>query len=90
MRLFSWLFDWFSNDSDGFNPHSWMNDALSNSHDVSWVNPATGLPMIGGMGGVDVAGNPFGTDLHDSFNTSNTSNFDDSFSSNNFSSWDNS
>lgn len=28
------------------------------------VNPATGLPMIGGIGGVDVAGNPFGTDLH--------------------------
>lgn len=26
------------------------------------VNPATGLPMMGG--GVDVAGNPFGVDLH--------------------------
>lgn len=28
------------------------------------INPATGLPMVGGQGGVDVAGNPFGTDLH--------------------------
>lgn len=26
------------------------------------VNPATGLPMMGGM--VDAAGNPFGVDLH--------------------------
>jgi len=26
------------------------------------INPASGLPMIGGrIGGVDVAGNPFGT-----------------------------
>lgn len=23
-------------------------------------NPATGLPMVGGIGGVDVAGNPWG------------------------------
>ena len=28
------------------------------------INPATGLPMVGGCGGVDVGGNPFGTDLH--------------------------
>lgn len=28
------------------------------------INPATGLPMIGeGIGGVDVAGNPWGTDF---------------------------
>lgn len=26
------------------------------------VNPANGLPMIGGMGGIDVAGNVFGMD----------------------------
>jgi hypothetical protein len=28
------------------------------------INPATGLPMIGGIGGMDVQGNPYGTDLH--------------------------
>lgn len=28
------------------------------------VNPATGLPMVGGGAGVDVAGNPFGIDVH--------------------------
>lgn len=27
------------------------------------INPATGLPMVGGCGGVDVSGNPFGVDL---------------------------
>lgn len=27
------------------------------------LNPANGLPMTGGIGGVDVLGNPFGTDL---------------------------
>ena len=29
------------------------------------INPATGLPMLGGStGGVDVGGSPFGMDLH--------------------------
>ena len=63
------------------------------------INPATGLPMIDdSIGGVDVAGNPFGTDwnMHDSFD--HHSMFDDhcsSFSSSTFdwgssfgSSWD--
>jgi hypothetical protein len=27
------------------------------------INPATGLPMVHGAGGVDMAGNPFGMDL---------------------------
>lgn len=26
------------------------------------INPASGLPMIGGIAGVDVAGNPYGFD----------------------------
>jgi hypothetical protein len=28
------------------------------------INPATGLPMIDGFGGVDIAGSPYGMDLH--------------------------
>lgn len=28
------------------------------------INPATYLPMTGGIGSVDVGGNPYGTDLH--------------------------
>lgn len=33
------------------------------------INPATGLSMLDGMGSVDVAGNPFGTDLGESSNS---------------------
>jgi len=30
-------------------------------------NPATGLPMLGdSIGGVDVGGSPYGTDIHNS------------------------
>jgi len=28
------------------------------------INPASGLPMVGGLGGFDIAGNPFGMDLY--------------------------
>jgi hypothetical protein len=27
------------------------------------INPANGQPMVGGMGGVDIEGNPYGTDF---------------------------
>lgn len=30
---------------------------------ISEINPATGLPMVGGYGGFDVGGSPFGVDL---------------------------
>jgi hypothetical protein len=49
--------------------HDWTDDDdlgatdFSSDDTMSDINPATGLPMIGGMGGVDAAGNPFGTDL---------------------------
>jgi hypothetical protein len=36
-----------------------------NQPEPTRINPATGLPMIGGIGGTDVQGNPYGTDLHD-------------------------
>jgi len=45
------------------------------SSDDNAINPANGLPMVGGDGGIDVEGNPYGTDHHhDSF-----SGIDDSF-----------
>ena len=31
------------------------------------VNPVNGMPMIGGMGGVDIYGNTFGTDFNDPY-----------------------
>lgn len=33
-------------------------------HEPTAVKPATGLPMMGWQGGVDIAGNRFGIDLH--------------------------
>lgn len=33
---------------------------------VTEINPATGLPMLGDIGGVDVMGNPYGIDLNQS------------------------
>jgi hypothetical protein len=40
------------------------------------TNPATGLPMIHGTGGVDVGGSPFGTDLHSDHGLESGSPFD--------------
>jgi hypothetical protein len=39
------------------------------------INPATGLPMISNYSGVDVAGNPYGFDMHrnDCFSSFNSS-----------------
>ena len=51
------------------------------------INPATGLPMIGdGIGGVDIAGNPFGMgcNSHDAFSHSSLFDSSSSFSSSSF------
>lgn len=62
------IFDWFDSVSSLFSFDStsacdlssdWMNETV--------INPATGLPMINGIGGVDVAGNPYGTDLSNDY-----------------------
>jgi hypothetical protein len=39
-------------------------DTEASTAEPSTVNPATGLLMVGGIGGLDMAGNPFGCDLH--------------------------
>ncbi len=44
------------------------------------INPATGLSMIGdGIAGVDVAGNPYGMDMHSIFSTTSSITTDDIF-----------
>lgn len=50
----------------------------------STTNPATGLPMIGGVAGLDVVGNPYGASStsddffqNDTFNSGSISSFDD-------------
>ena len=57
MGLFSWLGGLFDDSSVG---GSSVADAVT---DESVINPANGLPMVGGMGGVDVEGNPYGADF---------------------------
>lgn len=80
MGLFTWVSGLFSDESSlsGIDP-TWNDNAL---------NPANGLPMVGGTSGFDVEGNAYGTDfshddsfssIDDSFNTG--SSFDDSLSS---------
>jgi hypothetical protein len=56
---------------------TWFRDRVGsvlgsdNQPEPTRINPATGLPMIGG-GGVDVQGNPYGTDLQDHHHHSST------------------
>jgi hypothetical protein len=73
MTIWSWLF--------GGDAMPGPCSANQTSVDVVDVNPATGLPMVGGSVGVDVGGNPYGTDLNaHSFDNHHLNAFD--FSSN--------
>lgn len=80
MGKFSWLTDFIS-----YNPVPSVGDELSavgneafptagvesKLHEECAINPANGLPMIEGAGGIDIEGNPFGADLsHDYFGLS--------------------
>lgn len=77
---------------DGFSSATSMFDDMDSGPSV---NPASGLPMMDSM--IDVAGNPYGTDLHDTFGDDGfssgsigsddsfmNSGFDDDFSSTSF------
>ena len=58
---------WFS---DGTRPL--QTDPLKPSrHSVPVINPATGLPMVNGIGSVDVTGSPFGFDTRPTSNPAN-------------------
>ena len=86
----------FDDEDDDFwrHRHQSHEDASDSFHSI---NPTSGLPMIDGIGGIDIAGNPYGTDsshwddysmsgsstMDDSF-TSSSSSFDDTFSSSSF------
>lgn len=65
---------WLSNLFDDFFDTDLNNVSNMDQHTL---NPATGLPMMGGTGGVDVGGNPYGTDLHHNLFGSNG--FDNAF-----------
>jgi hypothetical protein len=77
--MFSWIRNWFTEDSTTTAGESiTTSSGIGSDDDGCTVNPATGLPMIDGCASVDVAGNPFGTDLND---WSGSSGLDDSWSS---------
>lgn len=75
--LFAWLNDDFSGTDIGEGNISSVTD------ESTCINPASGLPMIDGSCGVDVGGNPYGCDLHDTDYSPSASEsmWDDSFSS---------
>lgn len=58
-------------DSEDYNNNSVLGGISIETNSLDWdnttINPATGLVMMGGIGGLDVAGNPYGTDLNDRF-----------------------
>ena len=78
MGIVRWFSGLFSDDSfgdgtqapgpSGLLDYRFENDGLSgtdSSLEDNAINPASGLPMVGGTGGVDVEGNPYGTDAMD-------------------------
>lgn len=58
MSFFSWFSGLFDDSSTGFESTT---DSVSEQIEI---NPANGFPMIGGIGGVDVEGNPYGLGSH--------------------------
>jgi len=85
MGVFGWLGELFSGGAGASDMHS----SATNSE----INPATGLPMVDGTtGGVDVAGNQYGTSDdsfggamdHDSFGSGMGN---DSFGGGGFDNW---
>jgi len=74
MGIFEWLGGLFSDDNIS-------SRGIDDDHHscTPGVNPATGLPMIDCGNAIDVAGNPYGVDLHDSHGSSAFS--DDTWSS---------
>lgn len=76
MGLFNWFSNLFSSDSTDTD----FGSSISSSEGDTVINPASGLPMVGGIGGLDVEGNPYGTDddlLDDAHSMMNDDLFDD-------------
>lgn len=82
MFWLDWIFGWFSFRS----PDDSGSDSVTGVQDETCtINPASGLPMVGGCGGWDVAGNPYGMNVQDSWHQ--PTNWDSA--SSNSSSWNN-
>lgn len=90
MGIFSCIFGWLGRgEVDTF---AGSQETMDGRPDTSYceVNPATGLPMVGGCGGVDVGGNPYGVNLdhHESWSACDTGVGPDTHSCTPFSPWD--
>lgn len=66
-----------SGNDDDSHEHMGFSSDIHDIDDISVINPATGLPMLDGMGGFDIGGSPFGIDSHDTFHNDMSSSFDD-------------
>lgn len=76
MSLFGWISGMFSDGTGTASAHEMHGDLPSTD-----INPASGLPMIDGPGGIDVAGNHYGSDAA----SEAISGLDDNFSHDSFS-----
>lgn len=92
MGLFSWMMELFGSSIENSSTDGGILHSDTDNHcgttglDLIEINPANGLPMIGGSAGVDIEGNPYGLDsAHDHMGSSA---FDDSWSSGTSSSFD--
>ena len=61
MKLFGWLDSLFDDADSTTNSPLGACPSMSPMDDHA-INPANGLPMIGGIAGIDIEGNPYGTD----------------------------
>lgn len=89
MGIFSCLWGWLSWGGD--DTFTGSQEAMAGPPETCCeVNPATGLPMLGGCGGVDVAGNPYGMHLdhHEPWSSCDTGVGPDTHSCSPSSSWD--
>jgi hypothetical protein len=58
----------------GRHDSDWASSSVSFSSNEYDINPANGLPMVGGMAGLDTAGNQFGCDSTHDFSRSSFDN----------------
>lgn len=86
MSIWNTLFSWFNSSPTSETSISEIGMVAFDDHHCD-INPANGLPMVGGCGGIDIQGNAYGTDWSHDDSWSSSHIGDDSFSSP--TSWDN-
>jgi len=64
MSFMNSLFDLFFGTATSYEGSSPFSTGCDSTQ-MDAINPANGLPMVGGEGGIDVAGNPYGCDNSD-------------------------